>query len=100
VYNIGGDNEITNRRITETILREMGRDWEQSVQYVKDRPGHDRRYAIDAGKIRRELGWAPQHRFEEAIGRTIAWYQEHQDWWRAIKSGEYRGYYQQQYAGR
>ena len=60
VYNIGGNNEITNRKITETILAEMGKDWDDSVQYVKDRPGHDRRYAIDASKIKRELGWEPQ----------------------------------------
>ena len=100
VYNIGGNNELTNRRITEVVLREMGKDWDTSVQYVKDRPGHDRRYAIDAGKIKRELGWEPSHRFEEAIKTTIAWYKAHEDWWRAIKSGEYLKYYQTQYAGR
>ncbi len=85
VYNIGANSELTNRQITEIILREMGRDWDQSVQYVKDRPGHDRRYAIEAGKIRRELGWEPKHRFEQAIQTTIRWYQENQAWWRAIK---------------
>ncbi len=100
VYNIGGNNELTNRRITEVVLREMGKDWDTSVQYVKDRPGHDRRYAIDAGKIKRELGWEPRHRFEEAIKTTIAWYKAHEDWWRAIKSGEYLKYYQTQYASR
>jgi len=100
VYNIGGNNEITNRKITETILREMGRNWDESVQYVKDRPGHDRRYAIDAGKIKRELGWEPKHRFEQSIKTTIQWYKDHQDWWRAIKSGEYLKYYEQQYGGR
>jgi len=100
VYNIGGNNELTNRKITEVVLREMGKDWDASVQYVKDRPGHDRRYAIDAGKIKRELGWEPRHRFEEAIKTTIAWYKAHEDWWRAIKSGEYLKYYQTQYAGR
>jgi dTDP-glucose 4,6-dehydratase len=100
VYNIGGNNEITNRAITETILREMGRNWDESVQYVKDRPGHDRRYAIDAGKIKRELGWEPQHRFEQSIKTTIQWYKDHAAWWRAIKSGEYLKYYQQQYGNR
>ena len=100
VYNIGGNNEIPNRQITETILRLMGKNWEESVQYVKDRPGHDRRYAIDAGKIRRELGWEPKHRFEAAIQNTIDWYRTHESWWRAIKSGEYLKYYELQYAGR
>jgi dTDP-glucose 4,6-dehydratase len=100
VYNIGGNNELTNRRITETILKEMGRDWDSSVQYVKDRPGHDRRYAIDAGKMKRELGWEPKHRWEQAVRATIEWYRTHESWWRAIKSGEYLKYYQMQYAGR
>jgi dTDP-glucose 4,6-dehydratase len=100
VYNIGGNNEINNRQITETILSLMGRKWDESVQYVKDRPGHDRRYAIDASKLQRELGWSPKHRFEEAIKTTIQWYHDHQNWWRAIKSGEYLKYYETQYAGR
>ena|SRR6185437_15904235 len=100
VYNIGGNNEITNRNITETILREMGKDWDQNVQYVKDRPGHDRRYAIDATKIKRELGWEPRHRFETAIKTTIQWYRDNEKWWRSIKSGEYLKYYETQYAGR
>jgi dTDP-glucose 4,6-dehydratase len=100
VYNVGGNNEITNRVITETLIREMGKKWDDCVTYVKDRPGHDRRYAIDASKIKRELGWSPKHRFEEAIKTTIQWYKDHQDWWRNIKSGEYLKYYETQYAGR
>ena len=100
VYNIGGNNEITNRVITQTLIREMGKKWDDCVTYVKDRPGHDRRYAIDAGKIQRELGWSPKHKFEEAIKTTIQWYKDHQDWWRNIKSGEYLKYYEQQYAAR
>jgi dTDP-glucose 4,6-dehydratase len=100
VFNIGGNNEITNRIITETILREMGKDWDTNVQYVKDRPGHDRRYAIDASKIQRDLGWTPKHKFEQAIKSTIDWYRKNESWWRAIKSGEYLKYYEQQYAGR
>jgi dTDP-glucose 4,6-dehydratase len=100
VYNIGGNCELTNRVITETILREMDKPWDRFVTYVKDRPGHDRRYAIDASKIRRELGWAPRHRFETAIRTTIDWYKANEPWWRAIKSGEYLTYYERQYAGR
>jgi len=75
----------------------MGKSWDTSVEYVKDRPGHDRRYAIDAGKIKRELAWEPKHRFEQAIRSTIDWYRENQHWWRAIKSGEYLKYYERQY---
>ena len=78
----------------------MGKDWDKFVKYVQDRPGHDRRYAIDAGKIHRELGWSPAHRFEEAIKTTIQWYHEHESWWRSIKSGDYMKYYEQQYAKR
>jgi dTDP-glucose 4,6-dehydratase len=100
VYNIGGNNEIPNKRITEIVLKEMGKSWDESVQYVKDRPGHDRRYAIDAGKMKRELGWSPKHKFEEAIKTTIQWYRDNEKWWRHVKSGEYQKYYDQQYAKR
>lgn len=100
VYNIGGNNELTNRALTEMVLRAMGREWEQSVEYVKDRPGHDRRYAIDASKIERELGWRPRWRFEEGIAVTVRWYRESEMWWRAIKSGDYARYYERMYTGR
>jgi dTDP-glucose 4,6-dehydratase len=100
VYNIGGNCELTNRRITETILREMNKPWDQFVTYVKDRPGHDRRYAIDAGKIHRELGWEPKHKFDAAIRATIQWYRDNEPWWRGVKSGEYLKYYERQYGGR
>jgi dTDP-glucose 4,6-dehydratase len=100
VYNIGGNNEMTNRQIVETILREMGQSWDEGVQYVRDRPGHDRRYAIDASKMKRELGWEPRHRFDEAIKTTIQWFKDSEPWWRAIKTGEYLKYYDQQYAAR
>jgi dTDP-glucose 4,6-dehydratase len=100
VYNIGGNNEMTNRQITEIILREMGKSWDEFVQYVKDRPGHDRRYAIDASKMNRELGWSPKHRFENAIKETIAWYKSNEKWWRRVKSGEYLKYYETQYQNR
>lgn len=86
VYNIGGNTELTNRQITETILHLMGKRWEDCVQPVADRPGHDRRYAIDASKIQRELGWSPRHRFEQGIQMTIDWYRTNQGWWRAIKN--------------
>jgi dTDP-glucose 4,6-dehydratase len=100
VYNIGGNNEIPNKRITEIVLKEMGKSWDESVQYVKDRPGHDRRYAIDASKMKRELGWSPRHKFEDAIKTTIQWYRDNEKWWRHVKSGEYQKYYDQQYAKR
>ena len=100
VYNIGGNNEITNRVITETILREMNCPWDQYVNYVKDRLGHDRRYAIDATKIKNELGWSPKYRFESAIKTTIQWYRDNESWWKNIKSGDYMKYYEQQYATR
>ena len=89
-----------SRGITEIILAEMHATWEDSVQYVKDRPGHDRRYAIDASKIAKELGWTPKHKFADAIKTTIQWYRENASWWRNIKSGEYLKYYDQQYASR
>jgi dTDP-glucose 4,6-dehydratase len=100
VYNIGGDHEIPNRTITEIVLKLMGKDWDQSVRYVKDRPGHDRRYAIDASKLQRELGWRPKWTFEAGIAATVNWYRTHEKWWRDIKTGEYLKYYDQQYATR
>ena len=100
VYNIGGNNEQTNRAITETLIRLMGRSWDEAVKYVKDRLGHDRRYAIDASRIKQDLGWEPRRRWDEAIAETVEWYKANETWWRAIKSGEYLKYYEQQYAGR
>ena len=69
----------------------------QQITYVTDRPGHDRRYAIDAGKMRAELGWVPQHDFRSGIEATIQWYLEHLGWCDRVRSGEYRSYYEQQY---
>jgi dTDP-glucose 4,6-dehydratase len=100
VYNIGGNNEMTNRQIVEILLKEFGKSWDEGVQLVKDRPGHDRRYAIDASKMKKELGWSPKHKFEQAIKSTIQWYRDNENWWRNIKSGEYLKYYEQQYANR
>lgn len=99
-YNVGGNQEMTNRSITEIVLKAMDKPWDKYVRYVQDRPGHDRRYAIDASKIKTELGWEPKYRFESAIKETIAWYRANENWWRAIKSGEYLKYYETQYAGR
>ncbi|MBI3817885.1 MAG: dTDP-glucose 4,6-dehydratase [Planctomycetes bacterium] len=96
VYNIGGDNELENLTLVRTVLRMLGRP-ESLITFVKDRPGHDRRYAIDASKIRRELNWEPAHKFEDAIRKTIDWYQANPPWWRRVKSGEYREYYEKQY---
>ena len=67
------------------------------IEYVKDRPGHDRRYAIDFSKIKNELGWEPQVDFAEGMRRTVEWYLAHEDWWKKIKNGEYLKYYEQQY---
>lgn len=99
VYNVGANNELTNLALTRAILREVGSD-ERMIQRVTDRPAHDRRYAVDSGKLRRELGWAPQIDFATGLRGTVRWYVEHESWWRAIKSGEYQSYYERQYGGR
>lgn len=99
VYNIGGNNERTNTEIVTTILRQLGKP-ESLITYVEDRPGHDRRYAIDPAKIIRELGWKPKYNFDSGIKATIEWYLSHRDWWNRILSGEYQAYYEQQYRTR
>jgi dTDP-glucose 4,6-dehydratase len=99
VYNIGGDNEWTNIDIVRLILGLLGKP-EELIQYVRDRPGHDRRYAIDAGKIRRQLGWTPRQTFEQGIRTTVEWYRTHEAWWRDVISGEYQEYYRKMYDGR
>jgi dTDP-glucose 4,6-dehydratase len=96
VYNIGGNNEWANINIVKKILELLGKS-ESLITYVKDRPGHDRRYAIDASKIKNELGWEPSYTFETGIQETITWYVEHPEWWQRIKSGEYLNYYKQHY---
>lgn len=99
VYNIGGDNERSNLDLTKTILAVLGKD-DSYIRPVKDRPGHDRRYAIDSTKIQRELGWRPtRSAWPEAMERTVAWYQDNEQWWRRVKSGEYQQYYARQYGG-
>jgi len=89
IYNIGGNNEWHNIDIVKLILKELGKS-ESLIEYVTDRLGHDRRYAIDAGKIKNELGWAPSIQFEEGIKKTIQWYLDNDGWIGRIKSGEYR----------
>ena len=96
-YNIGGHNERTNLEVVRAIcahLDEMhpaGAPHDRLINFVTDRPGHDKRYAIDAGKIERELGWTPQETFESGLRKTVAWYLENRDWWQAILNGSYRG---------
>ena len=96
VYNIGGRCEKPNLEITRAILRLVGKP-ESLIKYVQDRPGHDRRYAIDCSKIERELGWTPQVSFEEGLASTIRWYQENSAWVDRVRSGAYRDYYKKQY---
>jgi dTDP-glucose 4,6-dehydratase len=101
VYNIGGmlEAELPNRVVAEKILEILGKPV-SSIKYVTDRLAHDRRYAVDTGKISSELGWKPQIPFEVGIRDTVAWYQEHKEWWNDIKSGDYAAYYQRMYSGR
>lgn len=99
VYNIGGDCEKTNRQITDTILRILNKP-DSLVSYIKDRPGHDRRYAIDNSRIRSELGWAPRYGFESGIQQTVDWYVNHAGWWQRIKTGAYLDFYRRWYEER
>jgi len=99
VYNVGGNNERTNIDIVKTILKHLNKP-ESLMKFVKDRPGHDRRYAIDATKLRNELGWSPKYNFETGIEQTINWYLNNQEWWENIISGEYQEYVKSQYGNR
>ena len=99
VYNIGAKNEMTNIEIVRLILKHLGKG-DEMIEYVKDRPGHDRRYAIDNTKIETDLGWTPEFSFESAIGETIDWYLNNKEWWQRIISGEYEKYYSQLYGKR
>jgi dTDP-glucose 4,6-dehydratase len=98
IYNVGGGNERTNLELTGRILDLLEKP-ASLIQYVADRPGHDRRYSIDCAKLR-ALGWQPRQPFEEALAETVRWYQENSWWWTKIKSGEYREYYQSMYGAR
>jgi len=99
VYNVGGRSERTNLSVVQTVLDHLGKP-HSLIRFVKDRPGHDRRYAIDFSKIERDLSWRPRVSFEEGIRLTVDWYQEHRPWWRKIKSGEYVNYYRRMYENR
>jgi len=96
VYNIGASNEMPNIEIVKLILNYLNKP-ESLIEYVKDRPGHDRRYAIDSARIRNELGWEPLFTFEDAIEKTIDWYLGNETWWKRILSGDYQDYYKLQY---
>jgi dTDP-glucose 4,6-dehydratase len=98
VYNVGGGNEITNLDLTSLILEDLERPMSM-VRRVPDRPGHDRRYSVDARRIR-GLGWRPSGLFREQLSATVRWYAEHSEWWRPLKTGAYLDYYRRQYADR
>jgi len=99
LYNIGGNSEKKNIDVVKLILRHLNKP-ESLITFVKDRPGHDRRYAIDSSKIQGELGWKPKHSFEQGIAATIDWYVSNTDWWKRITSGEYQDYYKKMYEER
>jgi dTDP-glucose 4,6-dehydratase len=99
VYNIGANTEKPNIEIVKLILKTLGKP-ESMIEYVKDRPGHDRRYAINSFKIKKELGWTPTYSFENAMKDTINWYLNNEKWWKEIISGDYQKYYNLQYSSR
>jgi dTDP-glucose 4,6-dehydratase len=99
IYNVGGCNEKTNMKVVNLILDRLGKP-KSLIKHVKDRPGHDRRYAIDAGKIMSELGWRPSVNFEEGINKTIDWYLDNAEWLARVVSGDYQNYYDSMYADR
>lgn len=99
VYNVGGHNERTNLEVVKTVLRALDKP-ETLIKYVTDRPGHDRRYAIDPKKLETELGWKPQYTFDTGIVQTIQWYLDNKEWWQNILSGEYANYFEKMYGKR
>jgi dTDP-glucose 4,6-dehydratase len=98
-YNIGGYNEWANIDIVKLVLKHLGKP-ESLIKYVTDRPGHDRRYAIDAAKLANELGWKPRYTFEQGLPETVEWYVSNRKWWERVMSGEYKKYYEEQYGKR
>ena len=98
IFNVSAEDERPNRAVTDLILRLTGRP-PDLIRYVTDRPGHDRRYALDAGRLR-ATGWRPRHGFEDGLAATVEWYRAHRPWWEAVKSGAYREYYRETYGAR
>jgi dTDP-glucose 4,6-dehydratase len=98
VYNLGGGNARTNREVTERLVALCGREWSTHVRYVADRPGHDRRYALDCRKAH-GIGWHPVRAFDDGVSETVRWYRANEPWWRPLKSGAFEAYYARQYAG-
>jgi dTDP-glucose 4,6-dehydratase len=98
VYNVGGGNERENIAVAEQLLALLGKP-KSLIRLVADRPGHDRRYAVDCRKVNR-IGWHPTVSFEDGLKATVDWYRQHESWWRPIKSGEFRAYYEAMYAKR
>jgi dTDP-glucose 4,6-dehydratase len=99
-YCVGGmADDISNLDVVKKIIKILGKN-EDMIEFVKDRPGHDRRYAIDSTKIQTELGWKPEFQFDYAIQKTIDWYLQNKNWWERIISGEYQKYYNLQYTNR
>jgi dTDP-glucose 4,6-dehydratase len=99
VYNFGGDAERENIVVVKEVLRLLGRN-EDLISYVKDRPGHDRRYAMDSSKARALLGWSPRRTFEAGLRATVDWYGANRSWWERVRTGQYQAYYAQQYGSR
>lgn len=96
-YLVGGMTELyPNIEIAKKIIKLLGKD-ESMIEFVKDRPGHDRRYDVDWSKIKNELGWTPQYGFDEYLAKTVEWYKNNSEWWQRVKSGEYKEYYERQY---
>jgi dTDP-glucose 4,6-dehydratase len=95
VYNVGGPDEEANLDVVRRIVAQTGND-ESLIEYVTDRPGHDRRYSLGSEKVR-ALGWEAQVRFDEGLERTVSWYRDNAEWWEPIRSGDYRAYYERQY---